>query len=196
MLNGLVHADDMRSLQLLWENTEERGGGGGRYGNATRIRVMRGTLHYASQFFEYEQGIHGSGSPHEGRGGGGGDVSEPSTSGFGLLSLEARKTIASWKVSEVSNLLRKCNLMQQADAVDKNSVDCRLLLILTRNELQCAIEEGGLGLKPLQIRRICNELETMTVQVNADLLCCDLRSTCSVPTTCACQICTFPVLIH
>lgn len=79
---------------------------------------------------------------------------------FNLLSLTARNKTVLMTVYELSNLLRtKCDLMQAADAVDDNCVNGKLLLKLTQDELHSAIEQGGLGLKPLQIRRIQHELE-------------------------------------
>jgi hypothetical protein len=95
----------------------------------------------------------------------GGGGTQAWTFGFSL-SLIASDMVATWTVSEVSNLLRKCNLMQQADAVDENSIDGKTFLDLTQDELRSAIEEGGLGLKPLQLKRMQKELEVIEVSTS------------------------------
>ena len=75
---------------------------------------------------------------------------------------------SAWTVSDVSHLLRKFDLVQQADAVEENLVDGRLFLELTQDELQGDIDQGGLALKPLQVKRIRRELgSSQEVEISA-----------------------------
>ena len=71
--------------------------------------------------------------------------------------------MAAWTVADVCNLLRNCNLLHIANAVDENSIDGKTFLDLTQEELLLPVNEGGLGLKPLQIKRIQKELEMIEV---------------------------------
>ena len=78
-----------------------------------------------------------------------------------LLPPQAIQSLAAWAVADVSGLLRSCNLVKTADAVDDNSVDGKTLLDLTQDDLLASVEDGGLGLKRLQLRRLQTELQGM-----------------------------------
>jgi hypothetical protein len=68
--------------------------------------------------------------------------------------------LRSWSVDQVCTFLRQCNLDDSAcmSAVLQNKVNGKTLLILTDEDLTDCIENGGLGLTRLQVKRLRAEI--------------------------------------
>jgi hypothetical protein len=74
----------------------------------------------------------------------------------------AGATLEGWTVDEVAGFFRaRCQMGGVADRVVANSVDGGVLCGLTAAELRG--EADGLGIKPLQLRRVRQELERLKV---------------------------------
>ena len=67
----------------------------------------------------------------------------------------------------MAGLFNKCNLKSAADVILENQVDGKTLCSLSNEDLYGKVDDGGLGLKPLQLKRIRSELSE------------SLESTCS-----------------
>eukprot|EP00960_Hanusia_phi_P043637 756169-Hanusia_phi.AAC.2 len=74
----------------------------------------------------------------------------PSTTSIELLTVE-----------EVSAVFRRCRFMEAAMAVESNGVDGKTYVSLDEKDLRSSIEDGGLGLKPMQVKRIKKEMEIL-----------------------------------
>eukprot|EP00960_Hanusia_phi_P011483 335688-Hanusia_phi.AAC.1 len=73
---------------------------------------------------------------------------DPSTTSIELLTVE-----------EVSAIFRRCRFVEAAMAVESNGVDGKTFLSLDDEDFRRSIEDGGLGLKPLQVKRIKKEMD-------------------------------------
>ena len=80
------------------------------------------------------------------------------TRGVETVELALLPGINEWSVDQVAQLFRKCKLTGPADAVVENQIDGKTLCDLSDNDLYSKVEDGGLGLKPLQLKRIRAEL--------------------------------------
>ena len=69
------------------------------------------------------------------------------------------KPIKEWNVDDVVALFKTCNFEQAVKVVTENSIDGKTLLDLTDEDLMDSVENGGLGLKKLQIKRFRQELQ-------------------------------------
>ena len=72
------------------------------------------------------------------------------------------KPIKDWTVDDVVKLFKTCNFEHVTGVVRECSIDGKTLLELTDEELMESVENGGLGLKKLQIKRIRQELRSET----------------------------------
>ena len=80
------------------------------------------------------------------------------TRGVETVELALLNGISEWSVDQVSELFRKCKLTGAADAIAENQIDGKTLCDLSDADLYSAVDDGGLGLKPLQLKRIRAEL--------------------------------------
>ena len=80
------------------------------------------------------------------------------TRGAATVELALLSGINEWSVDQVSELFRKCKLVGAADAIAENQIDGKTLCELSDADLYSAVDDGGLGLKPLQLKRIRAEL--------------------------------------
>ena len=80
------------------------------------------------------------------------------TRGAATVELALLSGINEWSVDQVSELFRKCKLIGAADAIAENQIDGKTLCELSDADLYSAVDDGGLGLKPLQLKRIRAEL--------------------------------------
>eukprot|EP00960_Hanusia_phi_P048825 759189-Hanusia_phi.AAC.5 len=65
-------------------------------------------------------------------------------------------------VQEVSAVFRQCCFLEAATAIESNGVDGKTFLMLEEEDLKRSIEDGGLGLKLLQIKRIRKEMQDLS----------------------------------
>ena len=80
------------------------------------------------------------------------------TRGIETVELALLPGINEWSVDQVAQLFRNCKLTGAADAIAENQIDGKTLCDLSDNDLYSKVEDGGLGLKPLQLKRIRAEL--------------------------------------
>jgi len=109
------------------------------------------------------EGAQGGGGRNEGpqRGSGtegskSGNGGDPSVLGTGSCRSEAQ--FREWSVGKVSMMLRRCGLEECAAAVDANGVDGKTWLALDEVMLMRQVEEGGLGISALQLKRVEQEI--------------------------------------
>jgi hypothetical protein len=57
-------------------------------------------------------------------------------------------------VDDVVSLFAKCKFGSAADVIAENQIDGKTLYTLSDEDLFAKVEDGGLGLKPLQLKRI------------------------------------------
>ena len=75
------------------------------------------------------------------------------TRGAATVELALLSGINEWSVDQVSELFRKCKLIGAADAIAENQIDGKTLCELSDADLYSAVDDGGLGLKPLQLKQ-------------------------------------------
>jgi len=80
------------------------------------------------------------------------------TQGPERVELSLLAGITEWSVDDVVSLFNKCKLTAAAEAIAENQVDGKTLCGLADADLYTSVDEGGLGLKPLQLKRIRSEL--------------------------------------
>lgn len=62
-------------------------------------------------------------------------------------------------------MLRACHMMDSADAIDQNFVDGKTFLELEESMFLRSIDDGGLGLTLLQLKRVQKEIEVVDEEV-------------------------------
>mmetsp|Transcript_12862 Transcript_12862/g.20418 ORF Transcript_12862/g.20418 Transcript_12862/m.20418 type:complete len:308 (+) Transcript_12862:187-1110(+) len=80
------------------------------------------------------------------------------TQGPERVELSLLAGINEWSVDDVVSLFTKCKLVAAADAIAENQVDGKTLCGLADADLYTSVADGGLGLKPLQLKRVRAEL--------------------------------------
>ena len=92
-------------------------------------------------------------------GGKSGQGDGPSVLGAGAGRCGSEAQFPGWGVGKVSMLLRRFGLEECAAVAEANCVDGKTWLALDEVMMIRDVEEGGLGVRPLQLKRIEQEIQ-------------------------------------